>query len=268
MLGSILSSIESTSIGRGCRTAKGDRMLPHEIDTSFIKNNDYTNVVFGRRSVRLLDAHHTIERDEILQILQECLVSTPSALDTQPFHFLIIDSDEGKAKINDIMLTADKDRTTNCSFVLIPCADTKWFEHFDKQIEIERELEPEFMNPAVANALVGLCYQWVSQLCENNNAGLYKSIDFQAGLITMSFLYAVRAHGYEASFMDAWNPELLEDAFGFDLERYRPQGVIAVGKRASLDDGANGNYQIAVGGRATIDPERYRYPAIELTTFA
>ena len=243
-------------------------MLPHEIDTSSIKNNDYTSVVFGRRSVRLLDSQHTIEREEILQILQECLVSTPSALDTQPYLFLVIDSEEGKVKINDIMWKEDKDRTTNCSFVLIPCADAKWFEHFDKQIEIEQELEPEFMNPVVAKILIGGCYKWVEQLCENNNAGLYKSIDFQAGLITMSFLYAVRAHGYEASFMDAWDPQLLEDAFGLDLERYRPQGVITVGKRVSFDENTAGNYQIEAGGRATLDPERFRYPAAELTLFA
>lgn len=50
-----------------------------------------------------------------------------------------------------------------------------------------------------------------------------------------------RAHGLGTSVMDAWDPELLTDLFGIDLERYIPEVVLTIGKST---------------GPAT---ERYRY---------
>ena len=50
-----------------------------------------------------------------------------------------------------------------------------------------------------------------------------------------------RAHGLDTSVMDAWDPELLTDLFGIDLERYIPEVVLTIGKST---------------GPAT---ERYRY---------
>lgn len=241
-------------------------MLPSELDKSGIINNDYKDVVFGRRSSRVFDSAYVISREEILQIIQEAIVSTPSAVDTQPFHFLVIDTDEGKAKIDDIMWLADKDRCTHCSFAIIPFADAKWFEHYDDHVAREKEAAPWAWPPEMEAMLVPVVYQWVDLLCEGDASYLHKSVDFQAGLVTMSFLYAVRAHGYDAGFMDAWDPDLLEDAFGVDLERYRPQGVIAVGKKISLKDAVGQGGAVAEVGFD--DPERYRYPAAELTTFA
>lgn len=241
-------------------------MLPNELDKSGIVNNDYKDVVFGRRSVRALDPNFKIKREEILQMLQEAIVSSPSAVDTQPFYFLVIDTDEGKAKINDIMWLVDKDRCTRSSFTVIPCADAKWFEHYDELIKREKEAAPEVWPPEMEAMMMPVVQNWVGLLCANNGELLHKSVDFQAGLVTMAFLNAVRAHGYEAGFMDAWDPDMLQDAFGLDIERYRPQGVIAVGRKISLEDAANADG--AAGAVWMVAPERYRYPAADLTMFA
>lgn len=239
-------------------------MLPSEINLDGIVNNDYKDVVFGRRSVRLMDPDFVIERDEILQMLQEAIVSSPSAVDTQPFYFLIIDTEEGKEKIDDIMRIVDKDRTNKCSFTIIPFSDEKWYEHFDEHIAREKEAVPEAWPPEVENMLVPITYAWVDELCEGNREYLHKSVDFQAGLVTMSFMNAVRAHGYECAFMDSWDPDMLGDAFGIDLDRYRPQGAIAVGKKPVVDP-SQITPELAYKMQ---DPERYRYPAAELSMFA
>ena len=233
-------------------------MKPSEIDLSGIVNNDYKDVVFGRRSVRIYDTDYVIPREEILQIIQEAIVSSPSAVDTQPFYFLVIDSDEAKVKMDEIMWPVDKDRVTRCSFSLIPCADAKWFEHFDDHVEREKEACPEAWPPEMESMLVPVTYQWVDMLCENGGELLHKSIDFQAGLVTMAFMNAVRAHGYDCGFMDAWDPQLLGDAFGLDLERFRPQGGITVGRKLEVDP-----TDPAMAALAPV--ARYRYPADELT---
>ena len=237
-------------------------MKPSDLNTDGIINNDFKDVVFGRRSVRAMDPELKIEREEILQMLQEAIVASPSAVDTQPFFFLVIDTDEGKAKIDELMQGADKDRTNRCSFTLIPFADEKWYEHYDEHVEREKEVAPQFWTPEVEAMLVPGVYAWIDQLCEGDRSYLHKSVDFQAGLVTMEFMNIARAHGYETAFMDAWTPWLLGDAFGIDLERYRPQGAIAVGKRAGADD------PMVAAMAAALETERYRYPAEELTLFA
>lgn len=221
-------------------------MLPQELDKSGIVNNDYIDVVFGRRAVRMLDPDFKIERSEIEQMIQEAIVSTPSAVDTQPFMFLIVDTDEGKAKLNDIMRIVDKDRVNKCSFAVVPFADRNWFEYFDEHIAREKQACPEGWPPEVENVIVPLTYDWYVELSEGDGSYLDKSVNFQAGMVSMSFQNAVRAHGYDCGVMDSWDPQLLGEAFGIDLDRYIPQVAIAVGKK--------------LGG---FDPARYRYPANE-----
>lgn len=247
-------------------------MLPRELNLDGIVNNDYKDVVFGRRSVRMFDPDYKIAHEEIEQIIQEAICSTPSAVDTQPWHFLIIDTDEGKAKMNDIMRAFDKDRTNKCSFTIIPFSDAQWFEHFDEQIRREKEATPEMWTPEMESVLVPLTYSWIDELCEDDASYLHKSVDFQAGLVTMSFMYAARAHGYDTAFMDSWDPQLIEESFGIDLERFRPQGAIAVGKKVN-DAGYSVEGTVISSAsedesNSSTSPERYRYPASELITWA
>ncbi len=232
-------------------------MLPKELELKNIVNNDFKKVVFGRRSVRTLDPEYKISRDEIKEMLQEAICCTPSAVDTQPFFFLVIDTDEGKEKIDNIMRTVDKDRTNRCSFTIIPFSDAEWYNHFDKHVELEKEANPMAWPPEMENIMVPLTYAWIDELCEGDGSYLRKSVDFQAGLITMSFMNIARAHGYDTGFMDSWDPQMIDEAFGIDTNRYRPMGAIAVGKQMLDEEAA-----------AMASPERYRYPAAELSVFA
>lgn len=192
-------------------------------------------------------------------MLQEAIVCTPSALDTQPFYFVVAESQEAKDKVDEMMWPVDKDRPNRCSFVVIPRSDAQWFEHFDEHVEIGRKETPEFWVPEIEAMVRIIVADWLDRQFENENAGLYKSVDFQAGLVTMSFLNTVCTHGYEAAFMDGWDSEMLGDLFGIDLERYRPHGVIAVG--IGTDEGTDLGGQAGEGASTAATIEMFRYPA-------
>lgn len=220
-------------------------MLPSELTLDNIRNNDFKDVVFGRRCARYLDPDHKIPREEIKQIIEETNCVTPTAVDTQPFAFLVVDTDEGKAKLDGIMRGSDKDRITACSFAVVPCADRLWYETYDEHVRLESEASPDYIAPMADGLLAGV-FKWVDELTEGNGEYLDKSINYQVGMAGMSFQNVCRAHGYDTGVMDSWDPQLLEEKFGLDLDRYIPELVICVGK--------------SVG---SLQPERYRYPADE-----
>lgn len=99
-------------------------MIGKDLPKSNIRNNDFINVVFGRRATRFMNPDFKVDREEIVEIFSEMNACTPSAVNTQPYKFLVIDSDEGKKKIDSIMRPPfDRDRTTSCSFAVVVFAD-------------------------------------------------------------------------------------------------------------------------------------------------
>lgn len=213
-------------------------MIGKELPKTNITNNDLKDVVFGRRATRAMDPNFKLSREEIIEIFSEANACTPSAVNTQPYKFLVLDTDEGKKKLDQIMRPPfDRDRTTSCAFAVVIFADRKWIEGFDELYQNELTTVPDY--PEV---MVPATYDWYEELTAGDGSYLDKSINFQAGQFSMMLQVICRAHGLETSVMDAWDPELLVEAFGIDLERYVPEVVLTIGK--------------GVGEAVT---ERYRY---------
>jgi len=57
---------------------------------------DFMEIVKGRRSIRNYDTDVKISKEEMTQILEEATLA-PSSVNMQPWRFLVIDSEEGKA---------------------------------------------------------------------------------------------------------------------------------------------------------------------------
>lgn len=198
-----------------------------------IVNNDFESVVLGRRTARFLDPSYKVSREEIEEIIKEAMVATPSAIDSCPYKFLVIESDEAKRKVDDIMWPGDKSRTLQSSFCIIPMADRNWIERYDDQIEGNKRECPSYY--AGQGPVIEFAPTWYEILSAGNGAGLDKSVNFQAGLVAQSLMIVARAHGLDTGFMDAWSPEQdLGKIFDVDMDRYIAQGVICFGKSVGI----------------------------------
>lgn len=216
-------------------------MIGKELPKTNIKNNDFIDVAFNRRAMRYMDPNFKVSREEIAEILDETNACTPSAVNTQPYKVLIVDTDEAKKKLDSIMRPPfDRDRTTSCSFAMVIFADRKWIDRYDDLYQNELTTVPDY--PEI---MVPVTYDWYEELTAGDGSYLDKSINFQAGQYSMMFQLVCRAHGLDVSFMDAWDPALLTDLFDIDLERYIPEGVLTIGKAAGPVD------------------QRWRYPSDE-----
>lgn len=218
-------------------------MIGKELPLDHIVNNDFKQIVFERRSSRYLDPDYKVSREEIEEIINETNCITPSAVDTQPFMFLIVDTEEGADKLDSIMRGSDKDRVNRCSFAVVPFADREWVSYLDELMELDKTVEPEKFSEELWAMLPVGTYKWYQELTEGDASYLDKSVNFQAGMACMSFQFVCRAHGLDTSVMDSWDPDMLGELFDIDLDRYIPEVAIAVGK--------------SLGSTY----ERYRYPA-------
>lgn len=177
-------------------------MIGKDLPKSNIRNNDFINVVFGRRATRFMNPDFKVDREEIVEIFSEMNACTPSAVNTQPYKFLVIDSDEGKKKIDSIMRPPfDRDRTTSCSFAVVVFADRKWIEGFDELYQNEITIVPDY-----PEMMVPVTYEWYEELTAGDGSYLDKSINFQAGQASMMLQCICRAHGLGTSVMDAGTP--------------------------------------------------------------
>ncbi|MBS7528324.1 nitroreductase family protein [Fusibacter paucivorans] len=207
-------------------------MFAKDLTKKGIVDRDYESVFLGRRCARTLDATHKVSREEIEEIINEAMVATPSAVDSNPYKFLVIDTDEARKKLDDIMWPIDKDRVMQASFSIIPLADRQWIDDYDDVVAALKAEAPQSYE-FFSNTCFPIIPGWYEELSSGTGAALDISVTFQAGLVSQSLMIAARAHGLDTGFMDAWHPYPdLNEAFGIDLERYIPQGVLCFGKNA------------------------------------
>lgn len=206
-------------------------MFAQDLTKKGIVDREYESVFLGRRSARSLDATYKVSREEIEEIIREAMVATPSAVNSSPYKLLVIDTDEAKKKLDDIMAPVDKSRVLQASFSIIPLADRNYIEYYDDITAMSERDCPswiEYMKASGVFNLVPIMYEYLSA---GSGAALDRCVNFQAGLVTQSLMIAARAHGLDTGFLDAWEPEKeLGKAFDIDLERYIPEGVLCVGK--------------------------------------
>ena len=65
-------------------------------------NNDFSSIVFGRKSVRGYDESYKIPHKEMLEMIQEASTA-PSSVNLQPWRMVVVESDEAKAKLKPLI---------------------------------------------------------------------------------------------------------------------------------------------------------------------
>ncbi len=55
-------------------------------------NNNFEDVVFNRHSVKEFNVNKKIDREEMIQILEEATLA-PSSVNLQPWRFVVVESD-------------------------------------------------------------------------------------------------------------------------------------------------------------------------------
>lgn len=191
--------------------------------TNTLINNDFSEIVFGRKSIRAYDETYKISQEEMLEMIQEA-TTTPSSVNMQPWRFVVVESEEAKAKLKPLIRFNTRQNDTSSAMVLI-FGDMQCYEHGE-----------EIYNAAVAQG------EMSAEVRDQQLAAIipyYKNfskeqmndvVKIDSSLAAMQLMLVARAHGYDTNPIGGFEADQLAEAFDLDKERYVPVMILSIGK--------------------------------------
>lgn len=186
-------------------------------------NNDFSSVVFGRKSVRVYDETVKISHEEMLEMIQETTIA-PSSVNMQPWRFVVAESEEAKAKLKPLIRFNTRQNDTSSAMVMI-FGDMNCYEYGEEiydQAVAEGKMPAEVRDQQLAAILP--YYQNFTREQMND------VVKIDASLAAMQFMLVARSHGYETNPIGGFEADQLAEAFDLDKERYVPVMILSVGK--------------------------------------
>lgn len=188
-----------------------------------IVSNDFSDIVYNRRSIRKFDTSVKIPREEILEILDKT-VTAPSSVNMQPWRFVVVDSEEGKDKLKPFVSYNAVQNETSSAMVLI-FADLK-----------SQERAEEIYGKAVTQ---GKMPEEVKEKQLSSIVPMYENAPFEvmneivhidSSLAAMQLMLVARSYGYDTNAIGGYKKDGLAKTFGLDENRHVPILIIALGK--------------------------------------
>lgn len=186
-------------------------------------NNNFSEITFGRRSVRKYDADVKISREEMLEMIQEA-TTAPSSVNLQPWRFVIVESQTEKEKLKPLIRFNTLQNETSSAMILIfgdrECYDLG--EEIYSQAVAEGKM-PEDVKKQQLEAII----PYYKNLSETEMSNV---IRIDASLAAMQLMLVARARGYETNPIGGFEANQLAEAFDLDKERYEPVMIVSIGK--------------------------------------
>lgn len=190
---------------------------------SQVHNNDFQDIVLNRRLIRSYDPSYKIEHNELLQMIDEA-AKAPSSVNLQPWRFVIVESEEAKAKLKPLIRFNTLQNETSSAMILI-FGDLKCQEYAREiyQEAVDRGLMPQEVMEKQLAAIVPM-YDSL------NKAQMERIVQIDASLVAMQLMLVARSHGYDTNPIGGFDADQLAAAFDLDEERFHPVMILSIGK--------------------------------------
>ena len=153
---------------------------------------EFFDVIRNRRSVKYFDSSVKIEREEILEMLDEANIS-PSSCNFQPWRYIVVDTPEGKEKLANANYNLTQNETSAAMIIVL--GDLNYFDKFD----------------TIYNEEV-------------------KQGHMTCGIWTMQFANIAHAKGYDTNIIGGFKRDKVSELFDLD-KNLVPVMLIALGKK-------------------------------------
>ncbi|AWB43734.1 nitroreductase family protein [Paenibacillus sp. CAA11] len=189
------------------------------------KINDFREIALGRRSIKKYDPAVKISREEMTEILAEAS-RAPSSVNMQPWRFLVIESEEGKAKLAPLARFNQRQVETSAAVIAV-FGDLNSFDY--AETIYGEAVKQGFMPQDVKDTMLPKLAAYYGSLDPVVNK---ETVLIDSGLVSMQLMLAARAHGYDTNPIGGYEKDQIAEAFGLDKDRYVPVMLISIGKAA------------------------------------
>lgn len=193
-----------------------------------VKNNDFSDILFERKSIRLYNKEIKIPQEEMLEMIQEA-TTAPSSVNMQPWRFVVVESEEEKQKLKPLIRFNTAQNDTSSAMILI-FGDMECYEYgeeiYDQAVQ-ENKMSSEVRDQQL-EAIIPYYKNFSKQ--EMNDV-----VKIDASLAAMQLMLVARSHGYDTNAIGGFESDLLAEAFDLDKDRYVPVLILSIGE--SIDAG-------------------------------
>lgn len=183
----------------------------------------FSDVIRERRSVRQYDTSVRLTHEEIKKLLAEATLA-PSSSNVQPWRFLVIETEELKAKL--LPIAWNQSQVTEAAAVIAVLGDTEGYKRAE---EIYGEAAKRGYMPEETAAM--FIKNTTNMYGSLPKEVAHKIIHTDGGLVSQQLMLVARAHGYDTVPMGGYDAAKFKEAFGVS-DRYIPIMLIALGKAA------------------------------------
>lgn len=185
--------------------------------------NDFNEIMFGRKSIKVYDETVTIDHEEMLEMLNKA-ITAPSSVNLQPWRFVVVESAAAKTKLRPMVRFNTKQVDTASAVILI-FADVQPQEH--TEVIYDRAVAEGKMPPEVRDYQVPAIKSMYDNL---SPATMREVVKMDASLAAMQLMLVARSHGYDTNPMSGFDPEEMAATFELDPNRYIPVLMVSIGK--------------------------------------
>ncbi|MGX7109492.1 nitroreductase family protein [Facklamia miroungae] len=188
-----------------------------------VVNNNFSEITFGRKSIRDYNQTFKISHEEMLEMIQEA-TTAPSSVNMQPWRFVVVESEEQKAKLKPLIRFNTNQNDTSSAMILI-FGDMKCYELGE---EIYNQAVREGKMPAeTKDQQLELIIPYYKSFTKQKMNDVVK---IDSSLAAMQLMLVARSHGYDTNPIGGFEDDLLAETFGLDKERYVPVLILSIGK--------------------------------------
>lgn len=193
-------------------------------------NNNFSDITYNRKSIRVYDENVKISHEEMLEMIQKATIA-PSSVNMQPWRFVVVESPEEKQKLKPLIRFNTRQNDTSSAMILI-FGDMECYEYGEaiyNQAVTEGKMSPEVRDQQLA-AIIPYYKNFTRE--EMNDV-----VKIDSSLAAMQLMLVARSHGYDTNPIGGFEADQLAEAFGLEKERYVPVMILSIGK--ALEEGYN-----------------------------
>lgn len=197
---------------------------------------DIAKIATSRHSCKAFDASRKIPVDQVEQICT-LLRYAPSSVNSQPWHFIIAGTDEGKTRIATATqggYTYNEPNVRNASHVVVLCVQTDIDESHLAAILAQEDRDGRFVTPE-AKASQSTSRAFYVNLHRNELKDTFAWMEKQVYLALGTLLQGVAALELDACPMEGFDHAVLDEALGLRARGLTSVVMVGIGYRSDAD---------------------------------
>lgn len=195
-----------------------------------------TDIALTRYSTKAFDATRKIS-DETFSQIKSLLRLSPSSVNSQPWHFIITDSDAGKQRIakgTQGPFQSNETKVLNASHVVLFCAKTSIDDDYLEHLLAREEADGRFPNPAgkeMSHNVRSLFVNLHRSTLDDASHWMEKQVYLNMG----SLLLGAAALGIDAVPLEGIDVATLNEEFALTPKGFTAVAAVALGYRHTDD---------------------------------